>query len=221
MKKSRKKYIPEIIFIVAFILIIVGGIYIYLMPFKEAEHRNAYEDTVIEEYLENEEQEETKIKDNPKTEYQYSDVNTYNFRGSVDSILVIDKINLKKAVIRGNKLSDKDYNLSKYYFVTEDLETTLAGNYIIYGHSSQTYGHSFNRLDELEISDEFYLIQGDSQYVYKVEAVDRALRSESEPFFPNLENRVTLVSCEKHLAKGYSQKRVIIVRAVLIEEKSF
>ena len=147
----------------------------------------------------------------------------YSRKSLYSSVFIanMDKINLKKVVIRGHQLSDNDYNLSKYYFVTQDLETTLNGNYIIFGHSLQTYGHSFNRLDEIVVTDEFYLIQEGKKFTYRVEAVDRVLRSESEPYFPDLDNRVTLVSCEKHLAKGYTQKRVIIVRAVLIKEEIF
>lgn len=40
------------------------------------------------------------------------------------------------------------------------------------------------------------------------------IRAESRPYFPDLEKRVTFVSCEKYRPKGYSEKRVIIVRAV-------
>ena len=43
-------------------------------------------------------------------------------------------------------LGDNEVNLSRYYFVTADLTQNLGGNYIIYGHCSDTYGHSFNRL---------------------------------------------------------------------------
>lgn len=131
--------------------------YIYQMPEKEAEQRNEYEEQIVEEYLK-ESVDEEKDEGISKPEYQYSDTNSYNYKGTVDSILVMDKINLKKVVIRGHQLSDNDYNLSKYYFVTQDLETTLNGNYIIFGHSLQTYGHSFNRLDEIVVTDEFYLI---------------------------------------------------------------
>ena len=147
----------------------------------------------------------------------YSDVGDYSFHENIDSILVIDKINLKKAVIYGNSIEDNDFNLLLYYFVTADLSTTLNGNYILYGHNSQIYGHSFNRLDEFEIAESFYVILNGIRYNYRVEAVERILRSQSSPYFLDLENRVTLVSCEKHLAEGYSEKRVIIVRAVQID----
>ena len=121
---------------------------------------------------------------------------------------MIDKINLKKAIIRGNEMEDNDYNLDRYYFVTADLTTTLDGNYIIYGHSSQTYGHSFNRLDEMEIGDSFYILQNGKKYEYTVEAVDRVLRAESRPYFPDLEKRVTFVSCEKYRPKGILKREL-------------
>lgn len=223
MKKRYKRIIPLIFIIMATLVLLVIAYCIYRQPYKEAEKRNNYEDDLIDEYLEKNDSPTQQKKptestnhSQDNTEYMYSDVGDYSFHGNIDSILVIDKINLKKAVIRGNSIEDNDFNLSLYYFVTADLSTTLNGNYIIYGHSSQVYGHSFNRLDELEMGDSFYVIQNGIRYNYRVEAVDRALRSESSPYFPDLENRVTLVSCEKHLAKGYSEKRVIIVRAVQV-----
>lgn len=218
INKKIKRILPITILLASIIVLLAIVYYIYRQPYEEAEKRNDYEDELIDEYLDknNDPVQETETPEE-KIEYMYSDTDSYSFRGTIDSILVIDKINLKKAIIRGNTIEDNDYNLSLYYFVTADLSTTLDGNYIIYGHSSQVYGHSFNRLDEIQIGDTFYLIQNGIRYDYQVEAVDRALRSESRPYFPDLEKRVTLVSCEKHLAEGYSEKRVIIVRAVQVD----
>ncbi|WP_125131139.1 hypothetical protein [Schaedlerella arabinosiphila] len=92
-------------------------------PYYEAERRNKYEDQIIEAYLEQKENgnpEEKPTEENP-TEYLYSDVGEYAFQGKMDCILVIDKINLKKAVIREILLGDNEVNLSRYYFVTADL----------------------------------------------------------------------------------------------------
>lgn len=221
MKKNKKNRIPVILFLIGIGVILFIGYRIYREPYDEADKRNTYENNLIDDYLNDDslkpsdEPGNTSNGDTP-VEYQYSDVNDYTFTGNIDCILVIDKINLKKAVIRGNTMPDNDVNLSKYYFVTADLTTTLSGNYTIYGHSSQTYGHSFNRLDEMTVDDTFYILQNKLRYDYRVETVDRALRSESKPYFPDMAKRVTLVSCEKHLAPGYTQKRVIIVRAVQI-----
>lgn len=217
MKKKIKNLFPIICLISGITFICIIGYQIYRKPYNEADKRNKYEDKLIDKYMDENEQipDEDPTKKDPVIEYQYSDINDYSFHGSIDCILVIDKINMKKAVIRGNTLDDNDFNLSKYYFVTADLSTALDGNYIIYGHSSQTYGHSFNRLDELNVGDDFYIIQGNTRYDYKVETVNRVLRSESESYFPrSIEKRVTLVACEKYIASGYSEKRLIIVRAV-------
>ena len=206
-----KKFIPIGVILIIALLIIIFGYYIYRQPYREAEKQHDYEENLIDQYLEEDTNEippdtqnESKSED---VSYQFSDVDSYNFWGYVDSILVIDKINLKKAIIRGNEMEDNDYNLDRYYFVTADFTTTLDGNYI-------TYGHSFNRLDEMEIGDSFYILQNGKKYEYTVEDVDRVLRAESRPYFPDLEKRVTFVSCEKYRPKGYSEKRVIIVRAV-------
>lgn len=217
MKKKIKNLSPIICLISGIVFICIIGYQIYRKPYNEADKHNKYEGKLIDKYMNENEQnpDEEPTKENPIIEYQYSDINDFSFRGSIDCILVIDKINMKKAIIRGNTLNDNDFNLSKYYFVTADLSTGLDGNYIIYGHSSQTYGHSFNRLDELNVGDNFYIIQGNIRYDYNVEIVDRVLRSESESYFPcSIEKRVTLVACEKYLASGYLEKRLIIVRAV-------
>jgi len=221
MKRNKKSRVPVILFLVGIGIILFIGYRIYRKPYEEANKRNVYENNQINDYLDDDPQNpsgepENVDNDEMLMEYQYSDVDDYTFTGSIDCVLVIDKINLKKAIIRGNTLSDNNLNLSKYYFVTADLNTTLSGNYIIYGHSSQTYGHSFNRLDEMAVDDTFYILKNKVRYNYRVEAVNRALRSESQPYFPNIAKRVTLVSCEKYLTQGYTQKRVIIVRAVQI-----
>ncbi len=202
--------------------ILAIGYWIYREPYEEAKKRNIFEDKIIGGYL------EAGAVGNPdiepagdvSAEYMYSDIDDYAFQGNLDGILVIDKINLKKAIVRGNNQSDNEFNLSRYYFVTADLTADLDGNYIIYGHCSDTYGHSFNRLDELNIGDIFYILRQNMKYDYRVEAVDRVLRSESAPYFPELKNRVTLVSCEKTIAAGYTENRVIIVRAVQEDKES-
>lgn len=222
MRKKIKNSLPVFFFLFGAAVVLVIGYQIYREPYDEAERRNNFEDRIIEGYLENEAEgnPEGKPTEDISVEYMYSDVDDYAFQGNLDCILVIDKINLKKAIIRGNTLSDNEFNLSRYYFVTADLKATLDGNYIIYGHCSDTYGHSFNRLEELNIGDTFYILQGNTQYNYRVEAVDRVLRSESSPYFPALKNRVTFVSCEKNIAAGYTENRVIIVRSVQVNKKS-
>lgn len=225
MKKMRK---APFIFSIAIVFVIGLAAFVFLIPYFQADKQQSYEEELIDQYLK-----DTKIPDAPLPDqpggglaeegqgqenadtgsqgYDYSDVGSNGFVGSIDSILVIDKINMKKAIIRSN---DNDYNLDRYYFVTADTQTPLGeGNYIIYGHCSQTFGHSFNRLDEMEIGDTFYMVQNGREYSYQIEAKDKVLRSECASFFPD-KVCVTLVSCERYLQPGFSEKRVIIIRAV-------
>lgn len=68
----------------------------------ERQKQNDYEENLIDQYLEenadelhpNAEKEREASDEN--VSYQFSDVESYNFRGYIDSILVIDKINLKR-----------------------------------------------------------------------------------------------------------------------------
>lgn len=139
------------------------------------------------------------------------DTSEYDYKGTIDSVMVIDKINLKKVIIRGK---DNNYNLDKYYFVTASQSASLGeDNYVIYGHCSKTYGHSFNRLEELKAGDSFYLIQGDAVYDYIINEVRRELRKDAASYLDTGKDTVQLVSCERQKAKGYSEKRLIIVTA--------
>ncbi len=199
--------------------IILGiGCMVFLIPYGKAAKRNDYERQLVEEYL-GERQEDNhfgkeaadmdEVKE-PVT-YDFSDVDTSAYKGEIDSILIIDKINLKKAIIRGEY---NDYNLDRYYFVTADQLAVLGrDNYIIYGHCSQTYGHSFNRLEELEVGDAFQLIQGTHTYDYVVSNVRRELRENASQYLNTGENTVQLLSCEKKKVSGYPEKRLIIVTA--------
>ena len=210
-------------------IIFVAGCIVFLIPYKKAADRNASEDVYIEEYLEKQAEvvefrEEMKPQEESvgaKSEeeavvYDFSDVDTNAFKGKIDSILVIDKINLKKAIIRGEY---NDYNLDRYYFVTADQSAVLGEeNYIIYGHCSQTYGHSFNRLEELAVGDEFQLIQGTETFAYVVSDIRRELRENASPYLDTGDNTVQLLSCERKKVSGYSEKRLIIVTAQRKEE---
>lgn len=232
MKKIRKAHL---IFGGAILSVVAASAIVFLIPYFKAEEQQDFEEELIGQYLENPEGIPVSLPKEPldlddvgsvdennagttdtgvpqgPTGYNFSDIDTKEFIGEIDSILVIDKIDMKKVIIRG---PENTYNLDRYYFVTADTSTPLnGGNYIIYGHCSRTYGHSFNRLDELEIGDSFYLIQNGQEYAYKIEEKNKVLRSECSSFFPE-KTCVTLVSCEKDLQPGFTEKRVIIIRAV-------
>ena len=208
-------------------IIIIGGI-ILLLPYKAAFQRDSLEKVIIDDYLEGQvasdsSDQSDKQPDSParstasqtaETDSTVTDStagSTRTYKGDIDSILVIDKINLQKAIIRG---PDNDYNLDRYLFVTADQTSALGSdNYVIYGHCSQTYGHSFNRLEELAIGDTFQLLQGTATYEYVITDIQLELRENAAPLLDTGINTVQLVSCEKKRQDGYPEKRLIIVTA--------
>lgn len=209
--------------IAGIITVIIIGCIILFLPYQEAFHRDSLEKVIIDDYLEDRAlpawqpsgdslQDSQPVTGQPAEENDASSSTpSQNYKGEIDCILVIDKIDLRKAIIRGPY---NDYNLNRYLFVTAD-QTSILGtdNYVIYGHCSRTYGHSFNRLEELEAGDTFQLIQGNITYEYAVTRVQRELRENAAPLLSTGNNTVQLVSCEKKIAKGFSEKRLIIVTA--------
>lgn len=207
-------------------VIIIGGI-IWVLPYQQAAKRDAREAVIIDDYLKEQdspvyaeqipdesEEPDTMAEQNVSMEVEHnktSAITAPTYKGEIDSILIIDKTNLQKAIIRG---PDNDYNLERYLFVTADQTSALGvDNYVIYGHCSQTYGHSFNRLEELAIGDTFQLIQGTTTYHYEVTDIQLELREDASPLLNTESNTVQLVSCEKKRLEGYPEKRLIIVTA--------
>ena len=213
--------------ITGIVTVIIIGIVILMIPYQKASQRDLKEAVIIDEYLDEKQADisptpetdstvsESDIVDVDGTEYERPAQNTADakpyYKGTVDSILVIDKIGLKKAIIRG---TENDYNLSRYLFVTADQTSVLGvDNYVIYGHCSQTYGHSFNRLDEMQVGDGFQLIQGTETYQYTVTDIQLELRENASSLLSTGSNTVQLVSCEKKRVEGFPEKRLIIVTA--------
>ena len=209
--------------IAGIIIVIIIGCIILFFPYQEAFHRDSLEKVIIDDYLEDQTLPAWQPSGDSLQDFQpvtslpaekngaSSSTLSPNYKGEIDCILVIDKIDLRKAIIRGPY---NDYNLNRYLFVTADQTSTLGiDNYVIYGHCSQTYGHSFNRLEELEVGDTFQLIQGNATYEYVVTNIQRELRENAAPLLSTGTNTVQLVSCEKKIAKGFSEKRLIIVTA--------
>ena len=225
MKEEKIAIIFDLI--TGIVTVIIIGIVIWMIPYQKASQRDSKEAVIIDEYLDDqiEDEVEPKLENTASesdteyvdhTEYERSDNNTaavskQYYKGTVDSILVIDKIGLAKAIIRG---TENDYNLSRYLFVTADQTSVLGvDNYVIYGHCSQTYGHSFNRLDEMQVGDSFQLIQGTETYQYTVTNIQLELRENASPLLSTGTNTVQLVSCEKKKVEGFPEKRLIIVTA--------
>lgn len=225
MKEEKMSIIFDLI--TGVVTVIVIGIVVWMIPYQKASQRDLKEAVIIDEYLDEKEVDKTVVPksdnvaseiddtDIDSTEHQRPAKNTANnkqyYKGTVDSILVIDKIGLEKAIIRG---TDNDYNLSRYLFVTADQTSVLGeDNYVIYGHCSQTYGHSFNRLDEMQVGDSFQLIQGTETYQYTITDIQLELRENASALLNTGSNTVQLVSCEKKRVEGFPEKRLIIVTA--------
>ena len=119
-------------------------------------HTNIADNSFISQYLE---------------EYSIMQYNTSKsekkaYIGEIDAIVIIDKINMKYPIISGG---DMDYNLSKYFFVTGKSDMTYGtGDYVILGHQSRVYGHSFNRLEELTLDDIITIMKNNVYYNYDV-----------------------------------------------------
>ncbi len=83
------------------------------------------------------------------------------------------------------------------------------GNYTIAGHNSSVKGRHFNRLDELVIGDEIYLVDGEDVYTYQVDSIEIVTPQNVDILNdqPN-KNEITLVTCtasgtKRLVVKGY------------------
>ena len=219
MKEDTISLIFDVI--AGIVTIAIIGCVILLLPYHKAARRDAQEQVIIDDYLEEQavadtlEQPAGQADDLPESLTETTSTpdgiqnaeTTYSqlYKGEIDSILMIDKINLQKAIIRG---PDNHYNLDRYLFVTKDQSSVLGiDNYVIYGHCSQTYGHSFNRLEELVVGDTFRLLQGDITYEYTVTGIQLELRENATPLLETGTNTVQLISCEKRICPITKQQQ--------------
>lgn len=83
----------------------------------------------------------------------------------VIGILTIEKISLKIPVLRG--MSSKNLRVGAG-FLDDSTEIGEKGNTVLAAHRSHTYGHLFNRLNELEAGDRVEITTHDAVYVYEV-----------------------------------------------------
>lgn len=127
---------------------------------------------------------------------------TYNVLGKIK----IDKIEVEQPILDSVEDEALEQGVIKLY--GDKLNET--GNFCIAGHN---YEKMFKRLDELEIGDEFEILDNEDNSkaykvteIYSVEPTDLApLRAENE------KTQITLITCE-----NYSTKR-LIVKAEMIE----
>lgn len=136
------------------------------------------------------------------TNYSYK---SKNYDGEINSVLKIPKINLKKAVYKGND----DYNLDHYLLVEGLIDMTLGEScYVIYGHDSRNTGASFSRLNELVINDEVFLQYSEGEFPYTVTEINTVTSDDVINLIDyDDSNALYLVTCEKKKIKGESDYR--------------
>lgn len=126
-----------------------------------------------------------------------------------DCILVIPTIDLKKYVYSGK---NRDWHLEQYELVTasDDMQYCNGGNYIICGHASRLYGHSLNRLKELQVGDNLYIQSFEHIDKYKIDTIEYCDRDYSEKYYVQTNQPIiTIISC----AKNVSANSYIIIQA--------
>lgn len=145
------------------------------------------------------------------TQYNTSKNEKKAYIGEIDAIVIIDKINMKYPIISGG---DMDYNLSKYFFVTGKSDMTYGtGDYVILGHQSRVYGHSFNRLEEVTLGDTITIMKNNVYYNYDVIYVGTITDMNEVTYNKDgITDNIILLTCVKSKSKN---KPYIIVKANL------
>lgn len=131
-----------------------------------------------------------------------------------DCIINIPSISLEKIVYTGNS---RDERLQQYNLITatEDMKYVNGGNYIICGHYSQLYGHSLNRLQDVNEGDYVYIDSNNTIYKYKVQTVTFESMTDTSSFCKQTEEKeLTIISCAKYVGPD----QYIVVKCSFVKE---
>lgn len=148
---------------------------------------------------------------NPIPEPELSDNsrnNKISWKG--DCILSIPDIELEKIVYTG---ADRLNYLKEYGLITaaDNMQYKNGGNYIICGHASRLYGHSLNRIKEIEKGTLIYIKTPDCIDQYIVDKVTFENMNETSKYCNQTpEQKVTIISCAKYVSK----ESYIVIQAV-------
>ena len=135
-----------------------------------------------------------------------------DYSGTIDCVLSIPQIDICRVVITGG---DMDYNLDRHLFVTMQQNMVYGeSSYVIGGHQSFIYGHSMNRLEELDIGDSIYIIKDDISYEYEVIEKDMEQWGVDDKDYGADVRKLAIYTCRKQKERP---KPYIVVRAELIE----
>ena len=127
-----------------------------------------------------------------------------------DCILSIPDIELEKIVYTGaNRLEHlKEYGLAT---AADNMHYANGGNYIICGHASRLYGHSLNRIREIQKGTLIYIKTSDCIDRYIVDKVTFENMNETDRYCnQTLEQRITIISCAKYISK----ESYIVIQAI-------
>ena len=126
----------------------------------------------------------------------------------IDCVVSIPKIDLEKNVYTGTM---REKELEQYHLITatDNMLYSNGGNYIICGHNSRVYGHSLNRLHELEKGDKVYICFQNKRYEYKVYSIQYENMYQTSEYMQQTQDKeLTIFSCSKNRDK----KEYIIVK---------
>ena len=129
-----------------------------------------------------------------------------------DCIVSIPIISLEKIVYTG---SLRESHLEQYDLITaaDDMKYSNGGNYIICGHYSQLYGHSLNRLKELNKGDFVYINSNGTLHKYTVYSKEFETMTETSTYCVQTEQReLTIISCAKYVGVD----KYIVIKCKLV-----
>jgi len=124
--------------------------------------------------------------------------------GEAAAVIAIPKIGLDEVVVEGVGVEDLKKGVGHYPDTKMPGET---GNAAFAGHRT-TYGHPFNRLDELAMGDEISLTTRVGTFKYAVMEKKVVTPEAVEVLDPTPDNRLTLTTCHP---KYSAEQRLIVV----------
>lgn len=125
-------------------------------------------------------------------------------QGDAAAVIVIPRIGLDEVVVEGVGVEDLKKGVGHYPDTKMPGEK---GNAALAGHRT-TYGHPFNRLDELNDGDEISLTTRAGTFRYAVSEKKVVTPESVEVLDPSPDNRLTLTTCHP---KYSAEQRLIIV----------
>ena len=127
--------------------------------------------------------------------------------GDAAAVIVIPKIGLDEVVVEGVGVEELKKGVGHYPDTKMPGET---GNAALAGHRT-TYGHPFNKLDELSNGDEISITTPAGTFRYAVSEKKVVTPESVEVLDPSPDNRLTLTTCHPK----YSAEQRLIVVALL------